>query len=74
MLAQYGMKSWGRAGLVVKLIDNYAEKRRDEKSFISDCVEAANSNEDYKRALRFMEHLCPLCEKDVAVINVRIQR
>lgn len=66
------MKSWGRAEIVVKLIDKLDDERKLEKSFINDCVEAAKSNEDFKRATHFMEHECPLCYKGVAVCNVRI--
>ena len=66
------MKSWGRAEIVIKLIDKLDDERKQEKSFVNDCVEAAKSNEDFKRATRFMEHVCPLCVKDVAVCNVCI--
>ena len=64
------MKSWGRAEVVVKLIDRLADDRKKEKSFINDCIEAANSNGNFKIATRFMEHECPICCKGVAVCNV----
>ena len=72
MLAQYGLKSWGRAEVAVRLIDEYSNDRKDEDSFIEDCIEAANANEAFQRAKRFMEHECPLCYDLVAMCNVSI--
>lgn len=72
MLAQYGMKSWGRARVAVKLIDEYSDERKDEDSFINDCIEAANANEAFQRAKRFMEHECPICTYPRAMCNVSI--
>ena len=70
MLAQYGMKSWGRAEVAVRLIDEYSDDRKDQDSFINDCIEAASANEAFRRAKRFMEHECPLCFESVAMCNV----
>jgi len=70
VLAQYEMKSWGRAEVVIKLIDKLPDERKGEKSFVGDCIAAANSNEHFQRALRYMEHECPLCYNSVAVCNM----
>ena len=70
MLAKYEMRSWGLAEVVIKLIDKLPDERKEEKSFVDDCIAAANSNEHFQRALRYMEHECPLCYKSVAVCNV----
>lgn len=73
VFGQFAVKSWGRAELVVKLIDELSAERHEQKSFISDCVLAATSNEHFRRALRFMKHECPLCYQEVAMCNVCIK-
>ena len=60
----------GRAKVVIKLIDKLPDERKGEKSFVDDCIAAANANEHFRSALRYMEHECPLCYKNVAVCNV----
>ena len=53
VLAEKDVPSWGRAEVVIKLIDKGYE--------VDDSVEAARNCGDLARSLRYLKQECPLC-------------
>ena len=52
------MKSWGRASLALRLLD----EREDECSYgVSDVVDAVEAYQEYERANDFLNQECLIC-------------
>ena len=53
VLAEKDVQSWGRAEVVIKLIDHGCG--------VDDSVEAARNCGDFARSLRYLRQECPIC-------------
>ncbi|XP_074644395.1 uncharacterized protein LOC141901185 [Tubulanus polymorphus] len=70
ILIESDLKSWGRAGLVVKIIDDHADELCENVE-LSDIIDAVRNCGDVNRSLDYLSQDCELCYSACPMNKIR---